>query len=690
MIENRENERPLESWKEIAAHLQRDPKTARRWEKHESLPVHRHRHRAGSTVYAYPSELDVWLANREVETAQSPDRKWLWHRPVAAVASTIALALVLLTAGGAPNLGTMEAQAAEGSGMVMRQVWTGLEADVSGAISPNGKLLSFADWDTGNLAIRDLEAETVRQVTKDGSMDDPMRLPSTSVWSPDGKQLAYAWHGQFEFLELRTIDLDGGEPKTLYRREEDTKWVVPIAWSPDGRHILTSISRNDGTGRLVLISAADGEVKPFITPRHHSASAFSPDGRFIIYGRPQWDQGPERDIFLMTADGEEEVALVEHPADDFVLGWSPNGAWILFASDRTGSQAFWLLEVADGKAQGEPRLVKPGIRRIRALGFAADGSFYYGESTTTEDVYMVELDPESGQVIAPPELAIKLHEGTNYTPHYSPDGKQLAYVSKRSNTRRASNLGDTLCIRSLQTGRDRDYHRELREVGLNYVIGPQWSPDSSSILFAGSDGRWGIYHITLETGQVRPVVRLAEGAWPPRHVWSGDGGSFYYTSFHREERRSRLLHRTLGSGEERELWSGAEELAISLSPDGESLSFIERAKERVLRLLPARGGATRELYRFEQPQVYSHTWSPDGNYIYFASRLGGPPRCQLWRIPVEGGDAERIAVEATGILVGLTFHPEGRHLAFASHSGPSSESGVWVLENFLPEPPAAE
>ena len=51
----------LESWKEIAAYLNRDARTVRRWEQSEGLPVHRLRHLSRSSVYAYPSEhLAAW------------------------------------------------------------------------------------------------------------------------------------------------------------------------------------------------------------------------------------------------------------------------------------------------------------------------------------------------------------------------------------------------------------------------------------------------------------------------------------------------------------------------------------------------------------------------------------------------------------------------------------------------------
>ena len=49
----------LEGWKAIATYLNRDVRTAKRWEVNEGLPVHRLQHLARSSVYAYPAELDA-------------------------------------------------------------------------------------------------------------------------------------------------------------------------------------------------------------------------------------------------------------------------------------------------------------------------------------------------------------------------------------------------------------------------------------------------------------------------------------------------------------------------------------------------------------------------------------------------------------------------------------------------------
>jgi TolB-like protein len=69
----------LDSWKEIAAYLNRDVTTVQRWEKREGMPVHRHQHDRIGSVYAFGSELDAWVQSRrlrleEVEKEEQKQR----------------------------------------------------------------------------------------------------------------------------------------------------------------------------------------------------------------------------------------------------------------------------------------------------------------------------------------------------------------------------------------------------------------------------------------------------------------------------------------------------------------------------------------------------------------------------------------------------------------------------------------
>jgi TolB-like protein/Flp pilus assembly protein TadD len=63
----------LDSWKEIAAYLDREVRTVQRWEKKEGLPVHRQIHEKLGTVYAYKSEVDTWWKERSAKLAANSE-----------------------------------------------------------------------------------------------------------------------------------------------------------------------------------------------------------------------------------------------------------------------------------------------------------------------------------------------------------------------------------------------------------------------------------------------------------------------------------------------------------------------------------------------------------------------------------------------------------------------------------------
>ncbi len=62
----------LDSWKEIAAYLNRGTRTVQRWEREEGFPVHRLRHDKLGSVYAYKPEVDAWFAGRRADLEKEP------------------------------------------------------------------------------------------------------------------------------------------------------------------------------------------------------------------------------------------------------------------------------------------------------------------------------------------------------------------------------------------------------------------------------------------------------------------------------------------------------------------------------------------------------------------------------------------------------------------------------------------
>ena len=134
------------------------------------------------------------------------------------------------------------ARAADASTMVVRRVWAGPNVDILGAPSPDGRSLSYVDWETGDQAVRDLATGEKRRLTNKGTWLESSEFALFSTMSPDGQQVAYAWFNKDLFYDLRIVGLDGSRARVLYSNKE-LSYLQPEDWSPDGKHILALFSR---------------------------------------------------------------------------------------------------------------------------------------------------------------------------------------------------------------------------------------------------------------------------------------------------------------------------------------------------------------------------------------------------------------------------------------------------------------
>jgi Tol biopolymer transport system component len=589
------------------------------------------------------------------------------------------------------------------SDMTVRRLWTDPMADTLGEVSPDGRHLSFVDWKTGNLAVRDLSMGESRALTKSSWKEWLVRLvnedvilefPLFSRWSPDGTQIAYDWWSTSPSNELRIVELSDARSRVLHEPDQESS-VVTVDWSPDGREILVLLwSESTARARLATVSVADGAVR---TLRETDGRdpwdpvGFSPDGRYILYSAPSRPGGPGGDVFVLTADGQGRRRLVDHPANDMAAGWSPDGRWVLFVSDRTGTLDLWGLPVDDGRPAGDPRLVKAGIDRITPAGFDGSGRFYYATGRQPVDVFTAQIDPRSGRVLSPPTRAIRRFEGSNDWPAYSRDGSQLAYVSARGSLTAIRPRFNVVCVRSLATGEERAFH-----TGFRRLAGPSFSADGRAVFVAafGEGDRAGVYRVDASTGEFSPVVEVGEGSSLWAHAVSPDGKALFYARCDDAEEACRILRRDLASGAETMIYRGPEDEAptLAVAPDGRSVAFITRPRkpanaERVVRVVPSSGGTPREIYRFRHLGLDWITleFSADGRDLLLPRKTSSPGE-EVWtlvRLPVEGGEPRDLGLTMED-FVKVTAHPDGEQIAFSSKGIEHKDAELWVIEDFLP------
>jgi Tol biopolymer transport system component len=657
--ENR-NEEPLSSWKEIGAYLQRNEATARRWEREEGLPIHRHSHKSRSSVYAYPSEIDVWRAGRKVVPEPLPLWKTLLAPPRSlAFGVTMALCLVMVGNGLRPQ--RAEAQA---GGMSTHKVW---DTGTSGSVSPDGRYLSFIAWDKGDLAIHDLVTGQDRRLTHN---EQPLSPTSSFAWwsviSPDGTKVAYAWFNkETDINELRVVRFDGSEaPRVLHNRIEVE--VTPYSWSPDGKWIGVIGSKKDGTKQIGLVDSASGLLRVLKTVGWDDKLDrlyFSPDGKFAAYDLPGGENALQRDVFVMATDGSRETPAVVHPARESVVGWTREG--LVFISDRSGSSSIWLQPMKDGRPSGDPKKIRSDSGWLAPLGIANGGTLFYETAIGGTEFTMASFDFAAGKLLTQREEVSVRNVGLNSQPDWSWDGKYLVYVTPREHPRSLY-----LNIQEVATG-------NVREVqpALSYFQMPRWAPDGRSFLVRGSDlkGRAGTFRVDAQTGAAEMVIAGGEPRFP---VWAGDGRRIYYLQ---KGSSGPLVERDLASGLEREIASGlnAVNLSLSVSPDGKSIAFLTRkgTNQFGVVVLSLAGGAARELATVEQPYGRFLAWAPDGQSLFT-----GPHRITLTGQVTKPDFGSR----PSG---GVRIQPGGNKMVFLDNNGPKFE--VWALENFLPKATAA-
>jgi Tol biopolymer transport system component len=650
-------ESKLESWKAIAGFLNRDERTVRRWERFEGLPVHRHRHLTRSSVYAYPSELDAWRETRGTISASSNSTA----RRLAAIAVTLVIAA--LTAGGGRFDGPLAAQ----SQAVDRVMWT--SPHDLGQISPDGKYVTYVDWSSfANLSVRDLAAKTSRQLTSNTSWTGGQADSSTI--SPDGRQVAYAWHEQSP--SIRLVRLDGGtdsSPKTLAVFDPaEVRLVSAHDWSRDGEWIAISQRRVDGTGRIALVSTRDGSVRFLGSSPWHGPSGlrFSPDSRFLAYALPRGNDAGSREILLLSVDTGVQTTPVSHHSRNIPMGWSPDGR-LLFASDRTGMLALWSLRIVAGTPGGEPIMVRSEIPSASSLGMTVSGALYLQKSSGAPFVKIVRIDAQPGTASSSPVVVYQQFIESRGWPDWSADGSVLTYNS----CGRGGGGPCTLMIRSTATGDVREL-----EPALAYFQYPRVAPDGRSVTALGYDyrGQGGVYLIDIASGAASLLVRADTIHRPGAPTWSPDGRKIYYGE--RNAPGVRILERDVSDGTDRVVFDGQMpcDSWAKLAPDARHLACVSRDQTSlVVASLPE--GQARPIFRVDAPQkLGSWNWAPDSRSIV-VTKLD--PQ-EHWLVSLNG-DAKRMEIENGG---DIRLSPDGRHVAYVGMAGnPGAE--VWALENVL-------
>ena len=298
----------LNSWKEIAAYLDRDVRTVMRWEQARGLPVHRLPGGPKSAVYALRHELDAWRKGRKLALIEEP----VPRRPPAARTVVLALAAASLVVAAAVAAWWLAHRPA---GMPSQMTRLTYEPRVGSwpAISADGRLFAYTSDREGafDIYVQQMGGHQPVRVTRDEADDWQPSL------SPDGSHIAFRSEREGGGIFL-TETLGGIERKIADGGSHP-------AFSPDGATIAYLV-RNAFTerARMFLIPAGGGVPRPFqpefeLSPvaNVYSGPLWSPDGQHILFEGMRGGDVRTHGLWVAPAGGGPAMQVGQVPPIPF-------------------------------------------------------------------------------------------------------------------------------------------------------------------------------------------------------------------------------------------------------------------------------------------------------------------------------------------------------------------------------------
>src|SRR5690348_16160852 len=247
---------------------------------------------------------------------------------------------------------------------------------------------------------------------------------------------------------------------------------------------------------------------------------FSPDGHWIAFVS---NHSGSSKIWLIPSNGGEAKMLTSGQQGESSPQWSPDGKRLAFLSARDGQSDIWLATVEGG----EPTRVTNEKSAKHGIRWSPDGGniAYIGNRAKTQDIYIV---PASGGEAR--QLTQKTNEWdeNRWAPAWSPDGKRIAFVSNRSDYY----ADDLWIIDSDGT------HLQKLTTNVRVMTDPIWSPDGKYIAFNAVrnwefwfDDLSDLYVVDMPQGQVRKLETdgYATNLNGNLHMyWAPDSKSLFY------------------------------------------------------------------------------------------------------------------------------------------------------------------